>query len=385
LPHPQVADASDEAPRMSARIVEARTPADRKAWVKFVFDHYRHHPIAVPHLLGDEISYFDPRKNPGFDASTVRLWMALDEDTVVGRICGILNPPDGDGAAVGRFGWFESIDDPEVAHALLAEVTAWLKAEGCGSMTGPHGFADLDPSGILIEGYDLVPTVAGSYHHAYYARLLTSFGLEKEVDYLEYRIDLATPVPFLDRFRKRPDRSSYQIVRPRNRAHLRRIASRLWDVLEESFAHLYGVVPLTEGQRRFYTRKYLSFLDPDFVLLGLDADGELIGFLIAMPNLSDGFRRAGGRLLPFGLLHVLRAYRRPRTVDLLLAGALSSEARAVLSARGLVMMVDRCKERGVRYLETNRELETNTRVNKIWRKFDVVGTRRLRVYGMELG
>jgi hypothetical protein len=369
---------------MSVRIVEARTPAGRKAWVKFVFDHYRDHPIAVPQLMGDEISYFDPRRNPAFDVSTVRLWMALDGDTVVGRICGIMNPLEREGAAVGRFGWFESIDDAEVAHALLAEVTGWLKAEGCVSMTGPHGFADLDPSGILIDGYDLVPPVAGSYHHAYYAPLLTEFGLEKEVDYLEFRVDLATPVPFLDRFRERPDRSSYQIVRPKNRAHLRRVASRFWDILEEAFAHLYGVVPLTEEQRRFYTSKYLSFLDPDFVLLGLDADGEIIGFLIGMPNLSEGFRRAGGRLLPFGVLHVLRAYRRPRTVDLLLAGALSGEARAVLTARGLVMMVDRCKKRGVRYLHSNRQLETNTRVNKVWRKFDVVGTRRLRVYGMEL-
>ncbi len=143
-------------------------------------------------------------------------------------------------------------------------------------------------------------------------------------------------------------------------------------------------MPLTDEQREFYTKKYLGFLDPEFVKLGYGPDGRMIGFFVGIPSLSNAFRRAWGRLLPLGWWHILRDYRKPSTVDLLLAAVRPSEPTDTLTAWGMTQMVDTLRSRGVTYLEANRQLETNTRVNRLWRKFDVIGTRRARIYRMSL-
>lgn len=372
---------------MSAvEIREVTDRAGRRAWVKFPFRHYRNHPYWVPQLLSDELSYFDPVKNPAFDVSEVRMYLALRDGETVGRVLGIINELEAEkvGHRVGRFGWFESIDDTRVAHALLDEVREWLVDEGCVEMLGPLGFTDFDPSGVLVEGHDEVPTIAGSYHYPYYADLLESYGLEKQVDYLEFRMDITEPVPILERLRDRLDDERYTIVSPSSRKEIMEQADDFWRVLEETYEHLYGVVPLTEEQTEFYTKKYLSYLDPGFVQFAYDSDGELMGLLVGMPNLSEAFRRARGRLFPFGFWHVFRAYRNPETVDLLLAAARPEDPTDFLATRGLIRMYDTLRERGVRYLETNRELETNTSVNRIWRRFDIVHRRRSRVYRLDL-
>lgn len=371
---------------MTVEIREAKSRAERKAWIRFVFSHYRDHPFYVPQILSDEIAYFDPRKNPIYEVAEVRMFGAWRDGTLVGRVCGIINRLETEklGRKVGRFGWFESVDDESVAHALLDRVRDWLSGEGCVEMTGPHGFTDFDPSGILIEGFDLVPTISGSYHYPYYAGLLESWGLAKLVDYVEFRIDMTKPVPILERIRDRIDDGRYAVESLPSRRALLAQSDTVWSILEETYVDLYGVTPLTEAQKRFYTKKYLSFLDPDFVKLAYDEKGEPVGFCVAIPNLSDAFRRAGGRLLPFGWLHILRAYRNPETVDLLLGGARNVPAAKTVTALGLIRIADTLRKRGVRYMETNRQLETNTTVNRMWRKFDVIATRRTRIYRRSL-
>lgn len=372
---------------MKIEVREAESRADRKRWVRFGFSHYENHPFHVPQIFSDEVAYFDPRKNPAFDVAQVRLFLAEVEGEVVGRVCGIINPLEEEkrGCKVVRFGWFECIDDPGVADALLGTVREWARAQGSVEMTGPHGFSDLDPGGILIEGFDQIPTISGSYQYPYYASLLEHFGLEKDVDYVEFRMDISEPVRFLERLRpKLSEGLPYSIVQHKSRKELLSKADELWAVLEQAFEPLYGVVPLTKAQTRFYTKKYLSFLDPDFVMIAYAPNGEMAGFFIGIPNLSRAFRKAGGRLFPFGWFHILREYRRPQTVDFLLAGARPEEASTALVPAGLLNMYDALRKRGVRYLETNRELESNTSVNRIWRKFNVIASRRTRIYQMSI-
>ncbi|MDT8340334.1 MAG: hypothetical protein RQ751_02375 [Longimicrobiales bacterium] len=371
---------------MSVVIEEVRSRTQRREWVRFPLDHYRGHPRYVPQILSDEVAYFDPRKNPSFQVAAVRMFTARRGGRVVGRICAIVNRLEWESAGrrVGRFGWFETVEDPDVAHGLLHRAAAWCRTEGCVRILGPLGFTDLDPSGILVEGHDQVPTIAGSYQYPYYPRLLEEFGFRKEVDYLEYRMDVSKPIPFLERMRGRLSEEGYRITSPGSRRELRARADDFWALLERTYAHLFGVVPLTPEQTRFYTRKYLSFLDPDFVKFCSDETGRLVGFFVGIPNLSRAFRRAWGRLLPTGFWHILRDYRRPSTVDLLLAAADPADPTDVLTARGLLDMLDVLRRRGVTYMEANRQLETNTRVHRIWRKFPILGTRRIRIYGLDL-
>jgi hypothetical protein len=373
---------------MSIQIREATTSDELMDWVRFPAQLYRADPYYVPPLFREERDYFDRNLNPAFDVCETRFLIALRDGDVAGRVCVIVNRLETGklGYRRGRFGWFDSVDDQSVADALLGEGKTWLGQLGCTEMTGPHGFGDLDPEGLLVEGFEALPTISGYYNAPYYQRLLEGFGFEKDADYLEYRFAVPERVPFLERMAKRNARQpdGFRVHTCGSRKELRTKIGGVWAILEAAFAPLYGVVPLTEAQTEFYTRKYFGMLDPDFVKLVYSHHDELVAFFAAMPNLSEAFRKAGGRLFPLGFWHILRAMRRPETVDFLLAGALPGLPTGQLTAIGLAHMFDTLRARGVRYVETNRELEENKTVNQLWSRFDILHTRRSRVFRLAL-
>ena len=372
---------------MSILVQEVNNRSDMKKWVGYPYSLYKDHPYQVPQLLMDELAYFDSARNPAFEVSQARFFLARDGDRILGRVCGIINSLETEklGRKRGRFGWFECVNDQAVANLLLDSVKAWLSAEQCVEMTGPHGFTDLDVEGLLIEGFEKLPTISGSYNFPYYRELMEGYGLEKDVDYVEYRCEIPDEFPLFERLRKRYSGSDdYRVVTCRNRRELRSHVPEMWELMEEAFADLYGVTPLNRKQKDFYAKKYFGFLDPDFVKLTFKPSGEMVGFFIGIPNMSRGFRKAGGRLLPFGLLNILRDYRRPETVDFLLAGVKPGESTAVITAITFIEMYDTLRKRGVRFMETNRELEENTSVNGIWLKFRTDYVRRSRIFRTSL-
>jgi hypothetical protein len=371
---------------MSIQVHQVSSRGELKSWVKLPYQLYEGHPYQVPQLFSDELDYFDRKKNPAFEVSDVRLLFASDAGKIVGRLCCIVNTLETEklGYKRGRFGWFECIDDRGVANSLLDSAADWFRSQGCAEMTGPQGFTDLDPEGLLIEGFDHLPTISGSYNFPYYQRLIEDYGFEKDVDYVEFRSRVPKNSRMLDRLHKRFARDdAYRVVTCTSRKELLSHATEVWEVLEAAFAGLYGVMPLTQKQKDYYTKKYFGFLDPDFVTLMFSKQGELVGFMIGMPNLSEGFKKARGRLLPFGFLHLIKAYKKPQTVDFLLAGMKQGVPSGLITFNGLAM-IDSLNRRGVSYMETNRELEDNTAVTGIWSKFERVFFRRSRVYRLDL-
>jgi hypothetical protein len=372
---------------MSIQVQQVTTRADLKRWVKVPYGLYKGNPYYIPQLFSDQLAYFDRRKNPAFEISDVRLLLAVDNQRILGRICGIVNNLEAEklGYKRGRFSWFECVDDQRTADLLLDSVKDWCRDVGCAEMTGPQGFTDLDVEGLLIEGFDHLPTISGSYNHPYYRKLIENYGFEKDSDYVEFRSRIPLESPLVERFRRRYAGSEdYKVVTCKSRKELISHADAFWGVLEASFEPLYGVTPLSRRQTDFYTKKYFGFLDPNYVKLMFSKQGELVGFFIGMPNLSRGFKRANGRLLPFGLLHILREYRKPESVDFLLAGVKPGEPSGLIIAMSAVEMYDTLRRRGIQYMETNRELEENTTVTGIWSKFEQVWFRRSRVYRLDL-
>ncbi len=376
---------------MKIEILDVQRPGDLEEWIRFPLAHYRGDARFVPPLLRDEREFFSRKKNPAFRIAEVRLLLAKREGRAVGRVCGVLHRPEAEklGYRRGRFGWFESTEDPAVARALLAELEGWFRKSGCREMTGPHGFSDLDPEGLLVEGFEALPTIAGSYNKIYYPRLLEDFGLQKEADYLETRFRLPQETPAL--IRRMEERAlpaareaGLQLVAGLTKKGIRQWAGQFWEVLEEAFAPLYGVTPLSAEQRRFYERKYFPFLDPRFVQLVADREGRLQGFFLGLPSLSRAFQKARGRLLPFGWYAILRAFRRFDTVDFYFAGVRPGvNPRKVLPLLVLGMWRN-LRAAGVSFIETNRELETNTMIVGIWSRFEVINRRRTRIYRKNL-
>ena len=251
-------------------------------------------------------------------------------------------------------------------------------------MTGPHGFNDLDIEGMLIEGFDELPTIAGNYAYPYYKTLTEQYGFEKDVDYVEKRCRIPRQVPVLERMRKRYcDTADYHVVTCTNKKDLLTHVDAMWELLETAFEPLYGVVPLTKDQTRFYTKKYFGFLDPDFVKFTYAKNGEMVAFMVTMPNLSTAFRKAGGRLFPTGLLHILKAFHRPKTVDSLLGAIRPGASAAAIRAMTWIDMYDTMVKRNIEIVESNHQLEDNTK-GDLFTRYEVIYQRRARVYRLAL-
>jgi hypothetical protein len=376
---------------MTIAVSEVQTRAELKQWVTFPLGLYRGDPNYVPQLIREELDFFSTAKNPSFKLAQAKLMLARRNGEVVGRVCGIFHPLEAKklGYKRGRFGWFESVDRPEVASALLGYLEKWFASEGCREMTGPHGFTDLDPEGLLVEGFDARPTIAGSYNKPYYPVLIEALGFQKEVDYIETRLEFPQEMPPLFQMIAKKvlpaaQAEGYRLVEGLNRKGVREYAGQFWNVLEASFENLYGVTPLTDDQKAFYEKKYFGLIDPRFLQLAVDGSGDLQGFFLGLPSLSRSFQLAGGRLFPFGFYHILRGFKRFDTVDFYFAGIHPQANPKKVFPLMTLGMWRALKAANVRYLETNRELETNTTVVNIWSRFSVVNRRRSRIFRKDL-
>ncbi len=370
---------------MSISIIEVHSKSELKEWVLFPFRFYRQDPNYVPQIIREEIDFFSADRNPGFQIADTKLLLAQDNGQTVGRICGILHKLEEKklGYKRGRFGWFECIEDSQTAQALLSYLEDWFVKQGCREFTGPHGFTDLDPEGMLVDGFDALPTIAGSYNKPYYRQLIEDFGFEKEVDYIEHRIEFPGDSPLFSRLAKRfaaAGDEGYHVIKLRNKKEIFKYIDQWWDVLEASFENLFGVTPLTDVQKKYYTKKYFGFVDPNFMLMAVDRHDRLQGLFLGLPSLSRPFQKAGGRLFPFGFLHILGGFKKFDTVDFYFAGVHpEANPRKILPIMTLAMH-QVLKEKGVQFIETNRELETNVTITKIWSKFTVVSKRRSRIF-----
>lgn len=371
---------------MELEISEVRSRRDLKRFVAFPLGLYRGNACFVPQLLRDEIEIFSADRNPAFEKAEARLLLALRDGRIVGRIAGILSHAANEkwGTRNLRFGWFDVVDDLEVARGLFGALESWGRERGMETMTGPQGFTDFDPEAMLIEGFNEVGTIATLYNFPYYPRLVEACGFTKEIDYVEF--EARAPEGGI------PDRmiNLSQWALKRNKVHLAAYTSlrqarrerqgELFDLLDEVYEELYGTVPLTERQKQYYANKYLPFVKIDFVPMALNEEGKLVGVIIAMPSLTRAFQKARGRLLPFGALHIMRALRRFDRLDFYLAGV-KKEYRGKGVDLLMAMQVFRSALRhGAPVAESNPELETNHRIQAEWKFVETRQHKRRRIY-----
>jgi len=376
---------------MAVEIKEVLNKADLKRFVMLPFSLYKNHPLWVPQLIRDEMEIFDKVKNPAFEYSDSQLFMAYKEGKLVGRIAAIDNRAANQkyGTKNLRFGWFDSIDDPEVAAALFAAAEKWATELGHETLTGPHGFCDLDPQGMLVEGFDHLPTIAGYYNHPYYPGLLEALGFAKEIDYVEFRATVprdmsAFPeklVRLADRIR---ERGNLRLLEFKKKKDILDRAVELFHLLDEAFDEIYGSVPLTERQIHYYVKKYFSFVDKDLIQAVVNDKDEMIGFMIAMPSLSNAFRKADGRLFPLGWWHLLRAFKNNDVLDFYLAGIKKSYRGLGVDLLMVVNMARTAVAKGFRFTESNQELETNNKIQAQWKYFDPIQHKRKRIFKKSL-
>lgn len=373
---------------MTILIEEVVTLRQLKQFVKFPYRLYKKNPFWVPPIYLDELNTLRRDKNPAFDHCEAKYWLAYQDGHMVGRVAAILNKLHMEkwNQPYVRFGWIDFIDDEEVSKALIATVENWAKQKGMKAVHGPLGFTDLDNEGMLIEGFDEVGTLATLYNFHYYPEHLAKLGYTKDIDWVEYEIDV--PSEPNEKIERIADialrRNNLTLLKLKNKKELRGYAEDVFDVLDETYAQLYGVVPLSEKQVQAYINQYFGFVNPEFVPLVVDANGKLVAFGITMPSLSRALQKSQGKLLPFGFIHLLKALKKNDRADLYLVGVRREYQGKGVNAALINEMNKVYNKYGIPKVESNPELENNVLVQEQWKYFDKRQHKRRRVFIKQL-
>jgi GNAT superfamily N-acetyltransferase len=339
---------------------------DRRALRRYIHlpqELYRDHPNWVPPIYVDEWKFHDPKNNLALSYSeTVRLLACFDGQPV-GRIMGIINSRynDQQDEATARFFNLDCVNDSGISHRLIGFVEEWAKKRMMNRVIGPFGFSDKDPQGLQIEGFEHLPVIATPTNPAYLPTLVEGEGYSKYLDCVSYKIPLGERLaPLHEKILRRVMRNhKLRVVEFTTKKQLRPYIVPVFQLMNETYATIFGFTPMNENEMKALARQYMPVLDPDFVKLVENSVGQLIGFFVALPDMSRGIQKAKGKLWPFGFLHLLAAAKRSRQLDLVL-GAVKQEYRGIgvhtLLGESLFASA---RKRGFEFMDSHLVLETN--------------------------
>ena len=380
----------------SVQIKRVETKKDLKAFIECHYDLYEGNQYDAPNLYSDEFNTLLKDKNAAFDFCEAEYFLALKEGKVVGRVAAIINNKANekwDKQDV-RFGWIDFIDDIEVSKALLKAVEDYGREKGMTSVVGPLGFTDMDPEGMLTWGFDQLGTMATIYNYDYYPKHMEKLGgWEKDNDYVEYRLDVPETAP--EKYTK-----IAEMVEKRYNLHVRKLTKKeifeggygkkLFDLINVTYANLYGFSELTDRQIDQYVKMYFPLADLDLITVIEDGnkDNQLVGLAITIPSLTRALQKCHrGRLFPFGWWHLLRAikFHKTEVVDLLLIGVLPEYRSKGANSLVFADLIPRYVKYGFKWGETHVEMETNESVQSQWGPLDPTMHKKRRCYRKAIG
>lgn len=374
---------------MAVEVKEVKNKKDLKTFIYLPEKIHAGHANWVPPIYMDEWKYFDPKKNKAFQYCQTLLLLAFREGKTVGRVMGIINNRYNEyrNERVGRFGFLETWEDQEVVHALLNRVEEWARAAGMTKIVGPYGFSDQDPEGFLIEGFEHRATIATYYNYEWMPRLVENEGYSKDIDYYVYKIDVPKELP--DFYKKIYERASrrgqFSVVEFKKRKEIKPWIRPVLSLMNECYmgGEIYGFAPLDEKEMDDLAKRYMPVLDPRFLKV-VTKDGEVVAFIVGIPDMTEGIQRARGRLFPFGFLKILGAAKKTKQLDLLL-GAIKEKYRGMgLDVMMGVKMIRSAQEAGMEIMDTHHEMETNVRVRAEMERMGGQIYKRFRVYQKNL-
>lgn len=375
---------------MAIEIRKIDTKCGLKKFVKWGIDLYKDNDCFVPPLVMDDVNTLDPKNNPAFDFCESIYFMAYDNGKPVGRIAGIINNVVNEktGKKTLRFGWVDFIDDPRVSEALFRAVEVWGRSKGMEEIVGPLGFSDMDPEGMLVEGFDQEGTMATIYNYPYYPKHLEAMGFEKEADWVEFRMTVPDGIP--ERYQRISDiiKRKYELSTPKYTSAKKLVkdyGQEIFQLINEAYSELYGYSPLTPRQINRYISMYIPVLRLDNISLIVDKDKKLIGVGIAMPSMSKALIKCRGRMFPFGWIHLLKALRGQNdVVDLLLVAVKPEYQSKGVNSLLFTDLIPCFIKNGYKYAESNPELELNQKVQSQWGYFETRQHKRRRAFRKSL-
>jgi GNAT superfamily N-acetyltransferase len=368
-----------------------RSRRELKRFVKVPFELHRDSPQWVAPLIFERMEFLDREKNPYFEHAEAEYFLAERDGAPVGRITAQIDRrwDEFQGGNDGMFGFFETVDDREVAAALFEAAEEWLRSHGRERILGPMDFTTNDELGILIEGYELRPMILQPWHPPYYAKLIDELGYGKAMDLLMWFLALGELkegdqfAPEIHAAAKKALRDEGVVIRNMRKREMADEVRRFMGVYNEAWGDNWGFVPITDAEVEFQAKNLKQVLDEDWAYMA-EKEGEVVGAALTLPDVNQVLAGLDGRLLPFGWLRFLLGKRKIDRVRVLALGVKHDYRHSGVAAGLYLKHLETASPDGVPAGETGWILETNEPMNRAMEGMGGEVVKRYRLYEKQL-
>jgi len=375
----------------SISIRPVRTRRELKRFVKVPFALHRDSPQWVAPLIFERMEFLDREKNPYFEHAEAEYFLAERDGEPVGRISAQVDRrwDEFQGGSDGMFGFFETVDDREVAAALFEAAEGWLRSHGRERILGPMDFTTNDELGILVEGYELRPMILQPWHPPYYAKLIDDLGYGKAMDLLMWFLALGELkegdqfAPEIHDAAKKALRDEGVVIRNMRKREMADEVRRFMEVYNEAWGKNWGFVPITDAEVEFQAKNLKQVLDEDWAYMA-EKEGEVVGAALTLPDVNQVLAGLGGRLLPFGWLRFLLGRRKIDRVRVLALGVKHDYRHTGVAAGLYLKHLETASPDGIPAGETGWILETNGPMNRAMEGMGGEIVKRYRLYEKQL-
>ncbi len=366
-------------------IKKVETRADRKEFLSFPLRMYKKNPNFVPPLYRDEKAIFKDDFVYNETCETA-YFLAKRNGVTVGRISAILQKASNEkhNEKRVRFTRFDCENDEEAAKSLFKAVEDFAMEKGMDTVCGPLGFSDLEREGLLVEGFNELSTFEEQYNAEYYGALIEACGYKKEVDWVESKVylpdedEIANIIKMSDFVMKR-----YNLHLPKCKSaaeFLDKYADAFFELLDVGYENIYGTVPFTDGMKKLMMDNFRLIIDIKHVTVVLNEKNEPVCLGLCFPSLAKALQKSQGKLTPACLIRILKAIKKPEIIDLGLIAVRPDYINCGITAIIAAGLVDILSQNGVKYAETNLNLEDNFAIQNLWKRFNAHQHKRRRSY-----
>jgi len=282
---------------MSIEITEHQPGEDLDDFVQVAYEIYRTDPAWVAPLQMEVRERLSPSKNPFFEHAECALFTARKDGKLVGRISAQIDHEHlrAHGDSAGFFGFFDTIDDQEVADALLAAAEEWLASRGMSVMRGPFSLSINEEPGLLVEGFDSPPVLMCPHHLPYQGALAESAGLEKVQDLFGWMYKVEPPPPRAEKAWQTINSMPEVYIRPIRPRNLKHEIDEILDVFNDAWQDNWGFVPSTDAEARKMAKDLALIMDKRLSFF-VEVDGKAVAMCVCLPNLNEAIRDFDGKL-----------------------------------------------------------------------------------------
>lgn len=356
-------------------IIEVTKKSELKAFVDFQFKLYEKSPFWVAPIKSEELFFLNKETNPAFKTSDVSLFLAYRGRKIVGRVAAIVNWIEVNKLKKNkvRFGWFDFVDDFEVSKVLIEKVKEFGKSRKMDFIEGPVGFSNMDKAGMLVMGYDKMNTIITNYNYSYYPAHMEKLKMKKLAQWIEFEIKIPDFKNSPEKVRKFGKliikKYNLKVLHFKKNIEIEPYVNEMFQLIEKTYSNLQTFVPIQKYQINYYKEKYLKYAHPEYIKCVSDQSNKLIGFVIIMPSFTNALKRANGKLLPFGIFHLLKAkYFNNRASFYLIGVDPEYQNKGVIAI--LINEIQKLfNKKGITEVETNPELEENTSIHQLWKNY----------------